>query len=74
MAWGPLTRISPMWLTSNSPTLVRTATCSLMMPVGYWTGMSQPPKSTIFAPRARWTAFRGVFFSSVMGSPQARGE
>ena len=38
-----------MWLTSNRPTALRTAWCSSMMPE-YWTGMSQPPKSTILAP------------------------
>ena len=48
-----------MWLTSNSPTAVRTAWCSSMMPE-YCTGMSQPPKSTILAPNARWTEFSGV--------------
>ena len=48
-----------MWLTSKSPTALRTALCSSMMPE-YWTGMSQPPKSTILAPSARWTEFSGV--------------
>ena len=56
---GPRISISPMWLTSNTPTAERTALCSSMMPE-YWTGMSQPPKSTIFAPSARWTEFKGV--------------
>ena len=31
-----------------------------MMPVGYWTGMSQPPKSTILAPAATCCAWKGV--------------
>ena len=58
-ASGPRISISPMWLTSNSPTAVRTALCSSMMPE-YWTGISQPPKSTILAFNARWTEFSGV--------------
>src|SRR6266446_5204669 len=53
-----------MWLTSKMPTLVRTAMCSLMIPqpldAGYSTGISQPLKSTIFAPIWRWTAFSAV--------------
>ena len=31
-----------------------------MMPLGYWTGMSQPPKSTILAPAATCCAWKGV--------------
>src|SRR5690348_11843582 len=49
-----------MWLTSNKPTRSRTARCSSRTPE-YSTGMSQPPKSTIFAPMLRCTAFKGVF-------------
>src|SRR5215467_9695399 len=41
------------------PTALRTALCSSIIPL-YCTGMSHPPKSTILAPRARWTEFRGV--------------
>src|SRR5258708_27647175 len=37
------------------------------MPVGYWTGMSQPAKSTIRAPRRRCSAFRGVAKSAACG-------
>src|SRR5436190_8656780 len=48
-----------MWLTSKRPAEVRTAWCSSIMPE-YWTGISQPPKSTILAHRARWTEFSGV--------------
>src|SRR5436190_18916683 len=48
-----------MWLTSKRPAKVRTAWCSSIMPE-YWTGISQPPKSTILAPRPRWTEFSGV--------------
>src|SRR5258708_2967305 len=63
-ACGPARRISPIWLTSKMPTLVRTAMCSLIIPhpidAGYSTGMSQPLKSTIFAPIWRWTAFSAV--------------
>src|SRR5579863_1370464 len=56
-----------MWLTSKRPTAVRTARCSAMRPPplpGYSTGMSQPPKSTILALRARWVALRAVFWSA----------
>ena len=56
-----------MWLTSNRPTAVRTVLCSSTSPE-YWTGMSQPPKSTIFAPSARCTAFSGVRFKSTLVS------
>src|SRR5580700_8833539 len=61
--------MSPMWLTSNRPTLDRTALCSATSPpvTGYSTGMSHPPKFTIFAPKRRCTAFSAVFRSSVMG-------
>ena len=54
-----------MWLTSNTPTLARTALCSATNPPvdGYSTGISQPPKSTILAPSARCTAFNGVLRS-----------
>src|SRR4029077_1017109 len=48
-----------MWLTSNTPTRSRTARCSSMRLL-YSTGMSQPPKSTIFAPMLRCMAFKGV--------------
>src|SRR5438445_7049179 len=60
--------MSPMWLTSKTPTLPRTALCSAIKPPldGYSTGISQPPKLTIFAPRRRCNAFRGVLRSSLM--------
>src|SRR6266481_8089633 len=59
--------MSPMWLTSKTPTLDRTPLCSATKPAvaGYSTGMSQPPKLTIFAPKRRCTAFSGVLRSSV---------
>src|SRR5215470_7874445 len=59
--------MSPMWLTSNTPTPPRTALCSAIKPPleGYSTGISQPPKLTIFAPNFLWSAFSGVFRSSV---------
>src|SRR6266478_7798816 len=62
-------RISPMWLTSKTPTLERTALCSAIKPPleGYSTGMSQPPKLTIFAPSRRCDALSGVLRSSVIG-------
>ena len=37
-ASGPVNTSSPMWLTSKSPAAVRTAICSAITPVGYWTG------------------------------------
>src|ERR1700733_14942090 len=53
------------------PPPVRPARCSLMMPppidAGYSTGMSQPLKSTIFAPIWRWTAFSAVFRTAGVG-------
>src|SRR5579859_2298166 len=58
--------MSPMWLTSNTPTPVRTARCSFIRPpgpqseLGYSMGISQPPKSTILAPIRRCTPFRAV--------------
>ena len=52
-ASGPRISISPMWLTSNKPTRSRTVRCSSSTPE-YCTGISQPPKSTIFAPMRRW--------------------
>ncbi len=58
-----------MWLTSNTPTLRRTARCSSTSEE-YWTGMSQPPKSTILARSVRWTAFRQVDFERGGGGHQ----
>src|SRR5437588_4934347 len=59
--------MSPMWLTSNTPTPVRTAMCSAIRPE-YSTGMSHPPKSTIFAPISRWTLFKAVLRKAVFNS------
>ena len=53
--------ISPIWLTSKAPTLRRTARCSSTSEE-YWTGMSQPPKSTILAFIERCTLLRQVAF------------
>src|SRR6266478_2845051 len=60
--------MSPMWLTSKTPTLLRTVLCSAISPPldGYSTGMSQPPKLTILAPRRRCNAFSGVLRSSLL--------
>src|SRR5215467_1228501 len=54
--------MSPMWLTSNTPTPPRTARCShIRLPLdGYSTGMSQPPKLTILAPRRLCSALSAV--------------
>src|SRR5580704_10785807 len=60
---GPRSWISPMWLTSKTPTPVRTAMCSAIRPE-YSTGMSQPPKSTIFAPMRRCMTLRAVLRSA----------
>ena len=60
---GPRISISPMWLTSNSPARVRTASCSARIPE-YSRGMSQPPKLTILAPSRRWTEFSAVLRNS----------
>src|ERR1700683_3848200 len=69
-ASGPARRMSPMWLTSKMPTPVRTAMCSLIIPqpiaAGYSTGISQPLKSTIFAPIWRWTAFSAVLRTGLL--------
>src|ERR1035437_10479663 len=71
----PRKRISPMWLTSKRPTAMRTARCSAITPPpgpGYSTGISQPPKSTILAFRARWVALRAVFLSgAAMGAAES---
>src|SRR5688572_33451766 len=50
-----------MWLTSKTPQPWRTALCSAVMPLGYWIGISKPANETIFAPAARWMAWKGVF-------------
>src|ERR1039457_1371187 len=59
---GPRNWMSPMCDTSNRPTPVRTAMCSATRPE-YSTGMSHPPKSTIFALCARCVAFSAVLRS-----------
>ena len=50
-ARGPRNQTSPMCETSKMPGGLRTALCSSRIPE-YWTGIAQPPKSMIFAPRA----------------------
>ena len=69
---GPRKRISPMWLTSKRPTAVRTAMCSAISAGRYSTGISQPPKSTIFAFSARWAALRAVFLSGAGWAERSR--
>ena len=39
----------PMWDTSKIAQCLRQYRCSVMIPSGYWIGISQPPKSTIVA-------------------------
>src|SRR5262249_15595751 len=71
-----------MWLTSKIPTPLRTALCSATRPPleGYSTGISHPPKLTIFAPSFLCSAFSGVLRSSVLAEeftesiPLARAE
>src|SRR5690349_18207207 len=53
--------------TSKTPTAVRTAICSAVKPQQS-TGISQPPKSTIFAFAARCTAFNAVLLSSIVSA------
>ena len=40
---APATRTVPRWLTSNATASSRHARCSASVPVGYASGMSQPP-------------------------------
>ena len=61
-----------MWLTSNSPHFWRTALCSAVMPVGYWTGISKPANGTILAPSATWMSWKGVRFSMFVA--EGRGQ
>src|SRR2546423_697224 len=48
-----------MWLTSNRPADVRTASCSSLT-LRYCCGISQPANSTMRAPAATWFGWRGV--------------
>ncbi len=65
--------MSPMWLTSKTPTPVRTVMCSAIRPE-YSTGISQPPKSTIFAPSRRCRLFSGVLRSSMVADTRTSDE
>src|ERR1700761_8761716 len=56
---GPTTVTLPRWLTSKMPTASRTAVCSLTTPVGYSSGIDQPPNSANFAPSATCRSWRG---------------
>ena len=62
-ALRPRPRTGPCARRRRGRRRVRTAWCSAIRPE-YSTGMSQPPKGTIFAPLSRWTAWRGVLRSS----------
>ena len=70
---APSTRTVPRWLTSKATAARRQARCSAMVPVGYDSGISQPPKGTILAPSRRWAASSGERRSppSEAGSPRA---
>jgi hypothetical protein len=48
-----------MWLTSKRPAAVRTAVCSLEMPL-YSTGISQPAKGISLAPILLWMSNKAV--------------
>ena len=61
---GPLTMNWPMCEMSNTPAAVRTARCSARMPLGYCTGMDQPPKPTILPPSRTCAAWSGVCLSA----------
>src|ERR1700754_3539825 len=61
---APRTSALPRWLTSNSPTVVRVAVCSLTVPA-YDTGISQPENSAKLAPSSRWRPSRGPCWTSL---------
>src|SRR3954469_23758759 len=70
---APRTVALPRWLTSKTPTAVRTASCSRRTPPpGYSIGISQPPKSAILAPKPRWRSSSGECFSVEGESATAR--
>ena len=60
---GPSMKISPMWETSNMPTLFLTARCSWVMDE-YWMGIMKPAKGLIFACSCMWQGYRQVSLSS----------
>src|SRR6202012_3022533 len=55
---GPRISALPRWLTSNRPTALRVALCSLTVPA-YDTGISQPLNSAKLAPNSRWRSSSG---------------
>src|SRR5580693_5411574 len=61
---GPRISALPRWLTSNRPTALRVALCSLTVPA-YDTGISQPLNSAKLAPNSRWRSSSGPLRSSV---------
>ena len=63
---GPRTNALPRWLTSNRPTALRVALCSLTVPA-YDTGISQPLNSAKLAPNSRWRSSNGPCSSSAHG-------
>ena len=58
---------------SKRPARWRTAWCSVSTPVGYCTGISQPPKGTMRPPAWTWTSNRGVRWSGGGGVAPASG-
>ena len=70
---GPQTKNCPMCEMSKTPSEPRTAWCSSRMLV-YCTGIDQPPKSTMRAPRATCSACSGVWRSGMEDSADTREE
>src|SRR5687768_16721000 len=60
--------------TSNRPSALRTALCSLIVPAGYDTGMWHPPKSMSFAPSRLCASHSGVLFGSIAANTTSRYE
>ena len=67
---SPITEIFPRCETSKMPTCWRTAVYSAIAPVcGYSIGISQPPKSAIFALRAKCLSASGDWFMTQTYTP-----
>jgi len=67
-ASDPSRRTVPRWLTSKATASLRHTRCSATVPFGYDSGISHPPKGTIFAPRARCTSWSGDRRSAASGA------
>src|ERR1700730_16547939 len=73
-ASAPRAKTRPMCDRSNRPHPERTAWCSARMPDEYWTGMSQPAKSTMRAPSRRCSAVSGVCNSAFAALASLEGK